>query len=237
MRNRSLLLVVVLIIAVVLTACLQPPTTSPETTAATTATPMSNMNHATMVDASQPFDTQFIDSMIEHHQGAIGMAEVALEQAEHKEIRTLAEDIIAAQSAEIEQLQSWRSEWYPDLAPTGGMEMAMGTMGINEDASVPFDQRFIGAMISHHQGAIDMAQMALEQAEHEEVRTLAEAIIAAQTAEIEQMLGWLADWYGEQTQATTSASPLSGTRSCRAVALLPSAIHSAHQANHHSAAD
>jgi uncharacterized protein (DUF305 family) len=142
------------------------------------------------------FDAMFIDSMIEHHQGAIDMAEMALEQAEHEELYTLAEEIIAAQTAEIEQMQSWRSEWYPDLAPTGGMQMGMDEMMISEDESVPFDQRFIEAMISHHQGAISMAEMALTQAEHGEIRTLAEDIIAAQTAEIEQMQGWLAEWYG-----------------------------------------
>lgn len=142
-----------------------------------------------------PFDAMFIDGMIEHHQGAIDMAEMALEQAEHEELRTLAEEIIAAQTAEIEQLQSWRSEWYPDLDPTGGMQMGMGDMMIGDDESVPFDQRFIEAMISHHQGAIDMATMALEQAEHEEIRTLSEDIIAAQTTEIEQMQSWLANWY------------------------------------------
>ena len=142
-----------------------------------------------------PFDAMFIDSMIEHHQGAIDMAEMALDESEHEELRTLAEDIIAAQTAEIEQLQSWRSEWYPDLDPTGGMQMGMGDMMIGDDESVPFDQRFIEAMISHHQGAIDMAAMAMEQAEHEEIRTLSEDVIAAQTAEIEQMQGWLADWY------------------------------------------
>ena len=208
MYNRNLLLVVVLAMGVALSACTQPLTTSTETTA---ATPMSNMDHAAMVDSSQPIDAQFIDSMIEHHQGALAMAEVALEQAEHEELRALAEEIIATQSAEIEQLQNWRSDWYPDLAPTDGMEMGMGAMGINEDVNVPFDQRFIGAMISHHQGAIGMAQMALEQAEHEEVRTLAEAIISAQTAEIEQMLDWLAEWYGEQTQVPAAAMPLAGT--------------------------
>ena len=41
-----------------------------------------------------------------------------------------------------------------------------------------------------------MAEMVLEQAEREEIHTLAEAIIAAQQAEIEQMQGWLNEWYG-----------------------------------------
>lgn len=128
-----------------------------------------------------------------------------------KKCAPLPKELSLPKSAEIEQLQSWRTEWYPDSAPTGGMDMGMGAMGINEDASVPFDQRFIGAMVSHHQGAIGMAQMALEQAEHEEIRTLAEEIVAAQSAEIEQMLGWLAEWYGEQTQAATITLPLAGT--------------------------
>jgi uncharacterized protein (DUF305 family) len=154
-------------------------------------------DHGAMAaDTDIPFDARFIDDMIAHHQGAIAMAEMALEQAEHEELRALAEDIIAAQTSEIEQLQSWRSEWYPDLAPTEGTGMGMGEMEISQDESVPFDQRFIEAMISHHQGAIEMAEIALEQAEHEEIRTLAEAVISAQTAENEQMQGWLASWYG-----------------------------------------
>lgn len=158
---------------------------------------MAGMDHSNMnTESNSAFDAMFIDGMIEHHQGAIDMAEMALEQAEHEEIRTLSEEIVAAQASEIEQMQSWRSEWYPDLAPTAGMEMEMGDMMISEDASKPFDQRFIQAMISHHQGAIGMAQMALAQAEHEEIRTLAEAVIAAQEAEIKEMQGWLLDWYG-----------------------------------------
>jgi uncharacterized protein (DUF305 family) len=51
-------------------------------------------------------------------------------------------------------------------------------------------------MISHHQGALAMAEMALEMSERAEIRTLAEAIIVAQTVEIEMMQGWLAEWFG-----------------------------------------
>jgi uncharacterized protein (DUF305 family) len=153
-------------------------------------------NHEDM-DAQLPFDAMFIDGMIEHHQGAIDMAELALEEAEHEEIRVLAEEIIAAQTIEIEQMQGWRGAWYPELAPTGGLHADMGDMMVSDDESVPFDQRFIEAMISHHQGAIAMAEMALEEAEHEEIRVLAEEIIAAQKAEIEQMQNWLDEWYAQ----------------------------------------
>jgi uncharacterized protein (DUF305 family) len=146
--------------------------------------------------ATAPFDAQFIDSMIEHHQGALEMAEQALTEAERPELRQLAEDIVAAQRQEIEQMTTWRKQWYSDLMPTGGMEMGMGEMEVSADPSKPFDQRFIEAMISHHRGAIEMAQMAQQQAGREEIKTLADTIIAAQQVEIEQMQAWLAEWFG-----------------------------------------
>jgi uncharacterized protein (DUF305 family) len=181
------------ILALVITGCSGVSTPTDSSASGT----MAGMDHSTMnMESNTAFDAMFIDGMIEHHQGAIDMAEMALEQAEHEEIRILSEEIIAAQAGEIEQMQSWRSEWYPDLAPTVGMAMEMGDMSISENDSKAFDQRFIEAMISHHQGAIGMAQMALDQAEHEEIRALAEAIITAQEAEIKEMQGWLLDWYG-----------------------------------------
>jgi uncharacterized protein (DUF305 family) len=149
-----------------------------------------------MGDMGAPFDAMFIDGMIEHHQGAITMAEEVLATSERPELLTLADAIIAAQTTEIEQMQSWREAWYPDLAATMGMEMDMGDMSISADESIPFDQRFLQAMISHHEGALHMAEAALASAEHEEIRTLAENIIATQTAEIEQMRGWLEEWFG-----------------------------------------
>jgi uncharacterized protein (DUF305 family) len=144
-----------------------------------------------MTDASLPFDAQFIDSMIEHHQGAIAMAKEAQVKAEHAELKQLADAIIAAQTEEIEQLTEWRAAWYPDLAPAEGIEMAMGDMMTGGDETVPFDQRFSEAMISHHQDAIEMAKEAQAKAEHEEIKRLASVIIAVQQAEIEHMQGWL----------------------------------------------
>ena len=174
-----------------------------------TGTQMGNMDHSMMqVDPSQPFDAQFIDSMLEHHRGAVTMAEQALEQAEHEELRTLAEAIIAAQAQEIEQMTAWRTSWYPDLPPTAGMGMSMGEMTISSDESKPFDQRFLEAMISHHQGAIDMAKMAQQMAEHEELKTLADAIIVAQQAEIEQMQSWLKEWYSISAGASPYVAQL-----------------------------
>lgn len=56
------------------------------------------------------------------------------------------------------------------------------------------DTAFAQMMIVHHQGAIEMADLAAESAASEEVRSLAERISAAQGPEIEQMEAWLEAW-------------------------------------------
>lgn len=155
----------------------------------------SQMDHNQMETSDAPFDAQFIDGMIVHHQGAIDMSEQVLAEGEHPELLSLAEEIISAQQAEIKQMQSWRADWYPDQ-PVTESDMEMGDMEISDDASLPFDQRFLTAMISHHQGAIDMAKAAQEQAEHAEIKTLADTIIETQQAEIDQMKTWLQKWFG-----------------------------------------
>lgn len=175
---------------------------------------------AASMRSDMEFDLMFIDMMIAHHQGAIAMAEVALERAEHEEIRTLAQDTIASQGAEIEQLQAWRDAWYADapemtmdqmmdmdgmMGAMMGMDDMMGEMGMMSmdpaaaaaalcAAPEPFDLAFIDAMIPHHESAIAIAEMALQHAVHPEIAELAQAIVDAQQPEIDQMTEWRAEW-------------------------------------------
>lgn len=57
-----------------------------------------------------------------------------------------------------------------------------------------FDKAFVEMMIAHHEGAVDMAALIPSRAKHDEVKTLGEAIIAAQTKEIAEMKQWQNDW-------------------------------------------
>jgi uncharacterized protein (DUF305 family) len=59
-----------------------------------------------------------------------------------------------------------------------------------------FDSTFLREMIVHHEGAVDMAALALVSAQHQELKDLATAIIATQNEEITQMREWLTAWYG-----------------------------------------
>lgn len=61
-----------------------------------------------------------------------------------------------------------------------------------------FDETFLNEMIMHHQGAVHMAHLAKTQAKHEEIKTMADAIITTQNKEINQMLEWQSMW-GYQT--------------------------------------
>lgn len=61
-----------------------------------------------------------------------------------------------------------------------------------------FDKAFIDHMIPHHEGAVEMAQLALQNANHQEIKDLSQAIIEAQEAEISQMHSWYESWYNTQ---------------------------------------
>ncbi len=61
--------------------------------------------------SGKDFDIHFLDMMTPHHAGAITMSKEALQKAEHPEIKTLANNIIKVQEAEIKQMADWKANW------------------------------------------------------------------------------------------------------------------------------
>ncbi|MEB3309650.1 MAG: DUF305 domain-containing protein [Snowella sp.] len=175
--------------------------------------PTHNSHHEmsmTLGPADGEYDLRFIDSMILHHQGAVNMAEVVLQNSQRPEMKKLAQAIIEAQEQEIAQMKAWRKSWYakasdqplmwhtkmnhstamnPEQTQAMMMHMDLGK------GDTEFDLRFIDAMIPHHEGALVMAKDALSKSQRAEIQELSQAILASQQQEIEQMKQWRKDWY------------------------------------------
>ena len=183
-------------------------------------------------------EIRFLEGMIDHHQMALDMAEDCLNKAETEAVRELCQNVIDAQTAEIELMQGWLLAWYNiDYSPMpmshmmemmGDMGMNMGNMGdmgdhdmgdmgdhdmgdmgnmgngdhyydppmmmgmfagFNRLEGIDYEIAWLESMIDHHDDALHMSERYLERAPngHEEVRELAEQIIADQTNEIEYM--------------------------------------------------
>lgn len=144
-------------------------------------------------------DAHFIEQMIPHHDDAIEMADMAIERAEHPELRRLARDIKESQTRQNEQMRGWYSDWYgEDVGPgrMGGMMERMANTDMDAlESSDEFDKEFIEQMVPHHRMALMMSHMA-GRSDRAEMRQLADEIMDDQSREIEQMLEWYDEWYG-----------------------------------------
>ncbi len=60
---------------------------------------------------SAPFDQQFIDMMVPHHEGAVEMAKVALKHARDPETKRMAQKIIDDQEKEIAEMRDWLKKY------------------------------------------------------------------------------------------------------------------------------
>lgn len=149
----------------------------------------------------QGIDQHFIDQMIPHHEGAIEMARVALARSKRTEIITLAQNIIAAQEAEIKDMRAWHIAWFGGEPQKYDSHMHMDGMEgdisqLNAASDTAFDREFINQMVPHHEMAVMMAEMLAAATDRPEMKQLAQNIITSQSEEIEMMRGWRSAWYG-----------------------------------------
>ena len=142
-------------------------------------------------------DVTFAQGMIPHHQQAVEMAQLAEERAESEEVKDLASRIEAAQDPEIQTMTGWLEAWGEPVEAehdmSGDMDMGAGMMSDDdmsalEDAEgAEFDEQFLEMMAEHHRGAVEMAEVEIAEGAHPDAVALAEDIVEAQTAEIEEI--------------------------------------------------
>lgn len=163
-------------------------------------------------------DVGFARDMSTHHQQAVQMAGYERDTTSNPAMKILAFDIETSQEFQVGQMQGWLDGWgYGRQTSSTPMLWMGGTGHVGADGLMPgmatqaeiskletlrgkaLDIDFLQLMIRHHQGGVPMAQYAVDHASVGYVKTLAAAIVAAQSNEIIQM---------EQTLRQLGGSPL-----------------------------
>ena len=153
-------------------------------------------------------DVAFATDMIPHHLQAVQMAEMAQTQASSDDVKTLADQIKAAQGPEIDTMTQWLKSWGEDvpdesMGGMGGMDSGSSDSmpGMMSDQAMSelgaatgdtFDQMWLESMIAHHEGAVQMADTEIADGNDPDAVALAKSIKAAQTTEIATMKTLLA---------------------------------------------
>ena len=136
------------------------------------------------------FDSAFLSQMIGHHEVAVMMGAIQLAHGQKADVREMARKIIKDQADEMSQMQSWLKAWFGAAgASRTHLKMVMEEndpmlQATHKAAYGNVDRVFLQQMIPHHQGAVDMAKLALNKAARAEVKTMARNIISAQQKEI-----------------------------------------------------
>ncbi len=146
-------------------------------------------------------DHDFAHMMIEHHKGAVAMADIELRDGKDATMRQMAEKIKADQQKELgemepiaERLDSAPNNYKPTDPNdpfTAQMKTSMTHMMSNMPTPVAdADMNFNMLMTVHHQSAMDMAEAELAHGKDTKLKELAQQMVNAQKKEIEQFKAW-----------------------------------------------
>lgn len=159
------------------------------------------MGHSSMMDSDEQTgssdltgaDIMFLQMMIPHHQQAVDISNLALTKSKDAELLALATSIRDSQADEIVHMKQWLKDAGAGLEMGHSMDGQMG--GMLDDAELAalkaatgseFDRLWLLGMTGHHDGALHMTQM-IEDAKNPTIKSFGQAIVKAQTAQIEQM--------------------------------------------------
>jgi uncharacterized protein (DUF305 family) len=150
------------------------------------------------VAAHNADDVMFAQMVIPHHQQAVELAAMVPDRSNNPDVIALAAKIAGEQQPEIDTMKALLLQWNVDpnemSHESGHAGMAMAGM-VNDATMVrldslkgaSFDMLWLQSMISHHQGAIQMAKSEIADGKSADMITLAKNIVAAQQSEIDQM--------------------------------------------------
>lgn len=228
MKTQALFLTALCSGTLLLSSCDTKTATTTETTSTATASEeasdMAGMDHSTMgsgAASASPLkalmdemmtkmnampmkgntDHDFAHMMLEHHRGAVAMADIQLRDGKDATMRQMAEKIKADQQKEISELEAVATRL--DSAPTNyqpknpndpftaQMKASMDGMMKNMPPVVANpDMNFNMMMTTHHQSAVDMAKAEVAHGKDTKLKGMAQMMIDAQEKEIQQLKDW-----------------------------------------------
>lgn len=157
--------------------------------------------------SGREFEIGYVNRIIPHHEGALEMAEIVVNDAPHSEVRQAAARISEDQKREIRELTDFLRDTYnEEVDPDERQMMDHGMMMPMQEnpGSEMAEKMFLLMMREHHQTAVEMGQIVLERAESdEELLRQAISMVESQRAEQEQFAEWLKDWYGIEAPEPT----------------------------------
>lgn len=153
-------------------------------------------------------DVSFVQGMIPHHRQAVEMADLVAGRSENAGVIDLAARIGSGQQPEIDTMTGWLQQWGAEVPSDGGGMGGMGRMdhggmggaggmdgmmtpeqmqGLTTASGPAFDRIFLELMAEHHRGAVEMAQVELQDGADPGALALAQTIIDTQQDEIAEM--------------------------------------------------
>lgn len=241
MKNTTFLLAALASGTLLLSGCNndQPAETTATTTApaadSTATGDMAGMDHGSTAGSASPLtaamndmmakmaafkmegntDHDFAHMMLEHHRGAVAMADIELRDGKDATMREMATKIKAAQLKEIGEMEPMAERL--DGAPTNyhpqdpadpfasKMKASMDEMMKNIPATVTDpDMNFNLLMTVHHQSAVDMAKAEVAHGKDSKLKAMAQMMIEDQEAEIQEFK----DWHGRNPDKMKDAAAM-----------------------------
>jgi uncharacterized protein (DUF305 family) len=142
-------------------------------------------------------DVAFATNMIPHHQQAVDLSAMVPDRSTNAELIALAQQISSAQQPEINVMKVFLVQWNenPDTnsghsghgSPMQGMVDEATMTKLESLNGAEFDKLWLESMISHHQGAIEMAKAEVANGDNVDAKALAKNIVTTQEAEMGQM--------------------------------------------------
>lgn len=151
--------------------------------------------------APSRFEQSFLDSVPQHHQDAIQMAQLCTEKAMHSELKSFCQNIISSQTEQKQQMQGWLQSWYggkgaaPEDIKTKMQTMQQEMMSkLNAANGNDFDHAFLMSMGQHHAEGVPEFKECVAHAKHPELKALCGRMEASQKQQITQMNVWAKAW-------------------------------------------